>query len=257
MLNYKNDDFNPSSYNHDTIVAEFSGRDSVAAILKAFQNEEVTYILPVMTFAGTEYGDPNTLVKNYEKLKAYVEKTYPTKVLYDVIHYSLPEVWHIINGRFISESINRYGFYNPCIGCHLYFHGTKVFFSKYFKNIIITGERESHDGSVKVNQLKVTLDAYKDIFKAYDISLWSPLAEISSGQAIQDLIPWPWDEGQDHPSCVLSGNYRDIDGKAIYEVIQLEKYLEDYIKPVGRGLVQLNQGEINLLDFKKIVGGCL
>lgn len=257
MLNYKNDAFDPTQYEKNTIVAEFSGRDSVAAIIKAFQEEEVTHILPVMSFAGTEYGSLTSLIDNYEKLQAYVKEMFPSKVLYHLLHFSLPDIWHIMNGRFATEMINAYGFYNPCIGCHLYFHGTKVFFSKHFSNVIITGERESHDGKIKVNQLKKTLDVYKEIFEEFNITLWSPLAQISSGQMIQDLIPWTWEEGKDHPNCVLSGNYRDINGKANYDEEDLERYLELYIKPVGRALILYNLGQIGQDEFKSRVGECL
>lgn len=257
MLNLKNDEFDPGLYDKNTMVAEFSGRDSVAAVLKAFQEDQVTHILPVMSFAGTEYGDPTILIDNYQKLKEHVKVMYPSKVLYDLHHYSLPDVWHIMNGRFVTEMIDLYGFYNPCIGCHLYFHGTKVFFAKHFSKIIITGERESHDGKVKVNQLKKTLDVFKNLFDDFDITLWSPLAEISSGQAIQDLIPWPWEEGKDHPNCVLSGNYRDVKGKARYDEEALDRYLEFYIRPVGQALIRLNLGEIDQAEFKNQVGECL
>ena len=257
MLNYKNDAFNPALYMKNTIVAEFSGRDSVAAIIKAFQDDRATHILPVMSFAGTEYGDVSSLIENYEKLKKHVHANYPSKVLYNLLHFSLPDIWHIMNGRFATEVINLYGFYNPCIGCHLYFHGTKVFFSRHFSNIIITGERESHDGKIKVNQLKKTLDVYKEIFEEFDITLWSPLAEISSGQIIQDLIPWTWEEGKDHPNCVLSGNYRDINGKARFDEEDLDRYLELYIKPVGRALIRYNLGQMEKDEFKARVGKCL
>ncbi len=56
-------EFDPKNYNKKTVIGEFSGRDSVAAILKAFEDEDIDYILPVATFAGTEYGDFNVIYK--------------------------------------------------------------------------------------------------------------------------------------------------------------------------------------------------
>lgn len=41
----------------DTVIGEFAGRDSVAAILKALEDDSITNILPIATFAPTEYGD--------------------------------------------------------------------------------------------------------------------------------------------------------------------------------------------------------
>jgi len=45
--------FDETKYHPSTVVGEFSGRDSVAAIMKAFESEDIKYILPVASFAGS------------------------------------------------------------------------------------------------------------------------------------------------------------------------------------------------------------
>lgn len=56
----------------DTVIGEFAGRDSVAAILKAMEDDSINNILPVASFAPTEYGNFEILESNYEKM---IERT--------------------------------------------------------------------------------------------------------------------------------------------------------------------------------------
>jgi len=244
MLNLKIEKFISDNYNKTTVIGEFSGRDSVAAILKAYE-EGVDYILPIATFAGTEYGNFNSIIENYRKLKVRVESLYGNqKILYPLIEYNDEKLWHLLNGRFASVLQSRYKFYNPCIGCHLYFHVTKLKYAKDLSKRIISGERESHDGKLKVNQLHETLEAYKTVVKSLGYELFMPLQEVFEGEEVSRLIGWDWAEGKDHPKCVLSGNYRDIGGKSIYNSDELNSFLEQYIKIIGISAGQYVLGEI-------------
>ena len=45
----------------DTVVGEFAGRDSVAAIIKALEDDSIDKVLPVASFSPTEYGDFKSL----------------------------------------------------------------------------------------------------------------------------------------------------------------------------------------------------
>lgn len=243
--------FDEAIFHKDTVIGEFSGRDSVAAILKAFEREDVNYILPVASFAATEYGDFNILYDNYEKTLAYVNDHFKgKKVLYPLYEYNRPDLWHLLNGRNMAILAEKYGFTSPCIGCHLYFHLTKIPFAQYFSKRIISGERDSHDGKLKVNQLNISLETYKAVLKDLGFELLMPLQHESSGQAVQDLIGWDWAEGADHPKCVLSGNYRDIHNKAIYKEDQLNLYLDNFLKPSGRLIGQYLIGNLSLEEVK-------
>lgn len=226
--------FNASDYHTSTVIGEFSGRDSVAAILKAFEDESINYILPIATFSGTEYGDYNSIYENYIKTKTYVDEKFKgKKILYPLIEYNRSDIWHMMNGKVITQLNKKYGFYNPCIGCHLYFHLTKLPFASMLSKRIISGERASHDGRIKVNQLELTLSCYKDVLGDLGYELLMPLEHESSGDQVQNLIGWTWDEGADHPKCILSGNYRDSDGRALYDEDLLKRFLKEYIGPIG------------------------
>lgn len=234
MIDKAISDFDPSKYNKETVIGEFSGRDSVAAILKAFE-EGVDYILPVATFAGTEYGNFNVIYDNYLHLENRVKELYgQSKTLYPLIEYSREDIWALMNGRLTGELFRKFGFYSPCIGCHLYFHLTKLHFAKALSGIILSGERESHDGRIKVNQLGLSLDAYQEVIASFGCQLKMPLRHMEDGQDVEKLIGWDWKEGGSHPECVLSGNYRDNTGKAVYDEGGLIRLLDEYVKPVGK-----------------------
>jgi hypothetical protein len=226
--------FNAKNYNQATLIGEFSGRDSVAAILKALEDDAVNYILPVATFAGTEYGDYDEIYENYLKLNQRVKERYGYgKVIYPLLEYNREDLWHLMNGRTMAKIYEKYQFISPCIACHLYFHLTKLRFAKALSGKIITGERESHDGKIKVNQHPYALDAYQAVINHFDVELISPLRHIKDGDVVEEIIGFQWEEGENHPQCVLSGNYRDLEGHAMFEEELLQEYLEHYLKPVG------------------------
>ena len=238
-----------SKCNENTIIGEFSGRDSVAAIIKEMKNDTAIDILPIASFATTEYGDPSSLVENYNKLIEMMGN----KKIHNLIYYSNPEIWRILNGRYISLLVEKYGFYNPCIGCHMYFHLLKIPYGIKFGKKVISGERELHETKVKVNQLGICLDAYIDVMKEFGIDLIMPIRYAEKSKEIESLIEWEWKEGKNHPECSLSGNYRDLKGKAMYDEKKLEKYIEEFLKPVSILIGRYLVGDINFNDLNRKV----
>lgn len=226
--------FNASDYDPSTVIGEFSGRDSVAAIMKVLEDPEIKYILPIATFAGTEYGDFDELYENYEKMLGIVQSRFgDEKTIYPLLEYSNSDIWSLMNGRLVALNTDKFGYMTPCIGCHLYFHLTKLPFALALSGRIISGERASHDGRIKVNQLDVCLDSYQKVIQECGGTLLMPIRHTSEGDKVEALIGWDWEEGKDHPKCVLSGNYRDANGKAIFDLEKLEKYLEEGLVPLG------------------------
>ena len=227
----------------------------MAAILKAFEDDAVQYILPVATFAGTEYGDFNIIHSNYLHLKNRVRQIHgENKVLYPLIEYSREDIWALMNGRLSGELFRKFGFNSPCIGCHLYFHLTKLHFAKSLSGIILSGERESHDGRIKVNQLPGALDAYQDVIASFGCELRMPLRHMEDGEAVEKLIGWEWKEGLSHPECVLSGNYRNTTGEAVYNEEGFNRLVQEYVKPVGQRVgAYLLSGQDDIKTLKKEV----
>lgn len=247
--------FNASDYDPTTVIGEFSGRDSVAAIMKALEDPTIEYILPVATFAGTEYGDYDVLYDNYERMLAIVKERYGNqKTIYPLLEYSNMDLWSLMNGRMVALNTAKHGYSTPCIGCHLYFHLTKLPFALPLSGRIISGERASHDGRIKVNQLDECLDSYQSVIEACGCTLLMPIRDTSLGDEVEHLIGWEWAEGKDHPKCVLSGNYRDEKGKAIYDSQQLETYLRESLIPLGKKIGKyMNTVDVDIASLKSEV----
>jgi len=233
----------------DAVIGEFSGRDSVAAIIKEMKENPGTKILPIASFATTEYGDPSSLVENHKNLRDLMGKD----EICDLIYYSSPEIWRILNGRYISLLVEKYGFYNPCIGCHMYFHLLKIPFAIKFSKKVISGEREFHGKRIKVNQMGICLDAYIDVMKKFGIDLIMPIRYLKDNEEIEELIPWEWKEGKNHPECSLSGNYRNIEGKAIYDEEKIKNYIEGFLYPVSVLIGGYLTGDLSFEDLNKKV----
>jgi len=217
----------------DTLIGEFSGRDSAAAIIKVMEQEEHSHLLPVASFAGTEYGDEGVLKENHEHTARRLHSLYGEKKnFYPLLFYSNPALWNIINGRFTSLVIEKYGFYTPCIGCHAYFHILRLPLALKLGKKIVSGERERHNGRLKVNQTPLCLDFYEDIISYFGAKLLLPLRHVHRGEEVEEILGWKWQEGKNHPDCVFSGNYRDLEGKTSIKKEQVQEYLEGFLKPV-------------------------
>ena len=218
----------------DTIIGEFAGRDSVAAIMEALKDPAVKHILPVITFAPTEYGSEKELEVNYHRMVEVVKERYGReKQIHPLLYYSSLPLWRILNGRYVMQLQREFGFYTPCIGCHVYFHLARIPLAKQLGKKIIAGERESHGGKIKVNQMKDCLDSYQRILQALDIQLMLPIRRVESGEEVEELIGWNWAAEEEQPVCLFSGNYRDHEGNAIYDRQNIQGFLTAFLEPLS------------------------
>lgn len=230
----------------DTAIGELAGRDSFAAIIKAFEREDITTILPIASFGGVEYGEPNGIIENYNLLCQRIEELYGNeKKLLPLVFYSRPDLWHAINGRFISILNEVYGFYTPCIGCHAYFHTLRAPIAYKLGKKIISGERISHDGNRKINQLAEVLQSYRDIMQQLEIDLIHPIEDIEYGTEIDEILGFDYVEADMHTQCVFSGNYKDIHENINYDIDKINIYMIKFLAPVciniGRHMIEENK----------------
>ncbi len=218
----------------ETVIGEFAGRDSVAAMMEALKQSDVNHILPVVTFAPTEYGSEKELEVNHAKMMEQVQQRYgEEKKIYPLIYYSSLPLWRMLNGRFVMALQEAFGFYTPCMGCHAYFHLARIPLAAKLGKKIIAGERESHGGKIKVNQLDLCLDSYQRILKALGMDLLLPIRSVESGDAVEKLIGWNWAAEEEQPVCLFSGNYRDSQGKAIYDLEKIQRFLTEFLEPLS------------------------
>jgi uncharacterized protein len=244
--------------NIDAIV-EIAGRDSFAAILKFCQENKVRTLLPTYVHTATEYGDFSEIKSNVDTLRKRLRERFGVRLL-DLIELENPPLWWALNGRFVSLLFQKFGFWTPCIGCHLYVHLMRVPLArKLAVKKIVSGEREYHEGGTKLNQTRAAIDAYTKILQSVGVELVQPLENLSSTESLTKILGQDWGEGDRQMSCVLSGNYRlsgktepasPTGGNCIDENIQ-QRYINDFLIPVGKKLAK------NLLtdkdDFIQIV----
>ncbi|MBE9580837.1 MAG: hypothetical protein IMF18_04375 [Proteobacteria bacterium] len=216
-------------------IVEIAGRDSVAAAVKSVEEEAFTDLLPTYVYTGTEHGPWASVEQAVERLAERM----PEVRVHDLLVLGSPGFWRALNGRFMSGLISRYGFYIPCVGCHLYIHSVRIPLALTLGKVpIIAGERERHDGRIKVNQISEALDVYEKMAKDFGVRLLLPLRHIAEGDRIKEILGFEWQEGKEQLGCVLSGNYRRLDGSVYSTVCQVQRYMEEFAGPATKKIIE-------------------
>jgi hypothetical protein len=215
-------------------IVEIAGRDSVAAAVRAVSEEGFTDLLPTYAYTATEYGAWSSMGDAVKRLADRL----PQIRVHPLLVMGSPRFWQALNGRFMSELISRYGFLSPCIGCHLYLHSVRIPLAVALGRIpIISGERERHDGMIKINQISEALTLYKALAGEFGVRLLFPLRHISDGHQIREILGFEWEEGKEQLGCVLSGNYRMMDGSVRLTFEQAVQYLETFACPATKDII--------------------
>ncbi len=215
-------------------IVEIAGRDSVAAAIKSVAEHEFTDLLPIYAYTGTEYGSWSSVEQAVLRLSSRL----PEVNIHQLMILGSPVFWSALNGRFISELIAKYGFYTPCPGCHLYLHGVRMPLAVKLGNVpIISGERESHSGLVKINQTAEALDFFLDFADQFGISMDFPLRHIAQSHEIENILQVPWERGQEQFGCTLSGNYRMNDGTLGPSTGEVIRFFKEFAGPSAREII--------------------
>ena len=240
-----------------TAVAEIAGRDSIAAVLKYVETHRIDTLVTTAGYTGTEYGEwehiNQAVTRLRDKLPGEIRITKP-------LILGSPAFWRALNGRFQGEIFSRLGFISPCLACHLYLHSIRIPLAKLINcKTIISGERESHDGRMKVNQTHEVLECYSRMASYFDIDLVFPLRFIEKGDTIVSILQMDWEENRSQMECVLSGNYRIAENpgsiKNEKNLFFLEKFalpltikvLEDYLEGKVPDHIKIGAGNLKVL----------
>ena len=220
-------------------IIEIAGRDSIAAALEAASKRDFKAFLPTIAYTGTEFGDWETPFKKTDVLREELSRKGLT--VFDPLVVGAPRLWWRLCGRYTSDLFKAFGFYSPCVGCHLYLHAVRIPLAKKLRcSVIIGGERESHEGKVKINQISVALDAYVSFARTFGIELFLPLRKIARNEEIETIINRPWDEGAEQLECVLSKNYVGREGDVVYSESAIKRFFNEFA---------LKEAEDALKDF--------
>lgn len=213
-------------------VAEIADRDSVAAVLKVMKEGEIKEILPIADIIPPEHGNIRKGFNQVFWLKEKAKK-YNVKI-YDLMFIESYDLYSTLAARYSRELINRYGFYTPCIACHMYFHTIRVPIVKALGGTqIIGGERNSHDGRLKPSQIPIAIDYYKKAVGMLGGNLVLPLRDIVD---TNEIIKLTYD---DHPqlSCMFKETYGGLPESIMRDEERLKGFLEEFALPLTLDLI--------------------
>ena len=195
-------------------ILEIAGRDSIAAGVQAFREGIATHFVPTVVFNGATRGSPADLEFALDVLTSHV----PSDVISGPVLVGDPDFWEALAVRNLGTMIRLFGFYPGFIACHLYVHLVQVPLCRQLQiNRIITGERELHDGEVKLSQTPEVLDGYVKALHDLGVTLVQPLRNVESGSVVEaTLAPRTWAASSRQLRCALSGGYRTPDGFTSY-----------------------------------------
>jgi hypothetical protein len=215
-------------------ILEIAGRDSVAAAVKSVEDQGFTDLLPTYVYTGTEFGE----FAHVEQAVDRLSRRLPQVTVHPILVMGSPKFWRALNGRFISELFKRFGFYTPCIGCHLYLHAARIPLAVILGGApIISGERESHTGMVKINQTADALDFYSDFASHFNIHLLLPVRHVVSGDEIENLLRLSWKRGKEQLGCTLSENYQMIDSQKTFSPANIRCFFEKFAGPTAKAII--------------------
>ena len=214
-------------------IGAIAGRDSVAAIVSAVRTEGFSAVLPTSVATGTEYGNMDAPLAAVGVLREVLADECE---VFDPIRIGSPALWAALNGRFAAEIVARWGMCSPCLACHLYVHLARVPLSWALGGApVVTGERDTHDGRIKLSQTPGSIDAETRVLAVAGVELLTPL-RTANGQEIDALVPG-WTEGERQLCCVHSGNYQRLDGSVRFDAEKYGLYLREFFEPAGNAIV--------------------
>jgi hypothetical protein len=230
-------------------ICEVAGRDSAAAVIRAFQQGLVTHILPIAVDIPVLYGTGDYVRDHVDFVRRRVSEDF-NGIVYDPIVVGDVEFWRLLNARYVQELIQRFGFYSPCLGCHLYIHSMSAVVAHGLgSHSVVSGEREFHDGKPKINQMPVSLQAYAEIRDAFGVTHLLPVRFAKEGTEIEEVLQQQWAEGERQFPCVFSGNYTSVDGQNMVREEQIRAYFNEFGLPVAKEILKARlRGEEQDLD---------
>ncbi len=228
-------------------LIEIAGRDSIAASVIAARSGRFSAFLPTIAFTGTQFGDWEIAPGSASRLVKLVGgdvRVYPPVFL------GSPAFWRELCGRSNLASQTDYGFYSPCTACHLYFHSLRIPLALSLgATTVVAGERDSHEGRVKMSQLGVSLDLYGQFLRSFGLELLMPLRRVMDNAELLDMIGTAeWEEGEKQLQCVLSGNYTGNDENATVDEAAVKRFLTEFAIPLADDWVREKPGSPAVLE---------
>lgn len=236
------------------VLLDFAGRDSVAAAMAWIRDHEAGTLIPVADVVPTRYGDWSIYEENWTRMRDHIQRAHPH--VHVAPWFCLEDIafWSALNARFLNELAQVFGFFTPCLGCHLHFYAMRSVLAEVLgAKILLSGEKELHGIRRKANQTTEAVDAYRRFSAAHGLDHHFPIHQVRSEQEIVDLLGYPWKEGDRQLRCVMSGNDAGIDGRPMYKPEQIIDYMEHFAGPLSAHIVELRRAGIDGKSFTTAV----
>ena len=218
---------------NDVAIMEVADRDSIAAGMKAIKEGLVTEILPVADIIPPESGNINKAFSQIFWLK-HEAKEYNVKI-HDIIFIEHVDLYNVLTARYSEELITKYGFYSPCLTCHLYFHTSRAPLVRALGGKkIIGGERNSHDGKIKMSQIPLALNYYKKAISELGAELILPIRDIKD---TKDIISLSYNDNT-QLSCMFKQMYGNLPPRITQNKTLLRNFFEGFAVPLSVSIIK-------------------
>ena len=227
------------------VMIDFAGRDSVAAALAWMDGHTVGTLLPIADVVPTRYGDWSVYEENWQATRAHIARRHPSVVFAPWFVMEDVDAWRLLNGRYLNELIATFGFFTPCLGCHLHFYLMRAILGRALgAHVLVSGEKELHGRKRKANQTQEAVESYARFGAAVGIQHAFPIHKVTTEDEMHRLLGDDWREGERQLPCVMSGNDQGLDGELTMTGEQIAAYMERFALPVATRLVELRQQRV-------------
>lgn len=237
------------------VLTDFAGRDSVAAAVAWLRANGAGTLIPVADVVPTRYGDWSIYEDNWVRMRDRILHEFPKVFVAPWFCLEDVDFWRLLNARFMNELSRAFGFFTPCLGCHLHFYAMRAVLAQVLgANILISGEKELHHGSRrKANQTSEAVDAYLRFSKNHGIEHHFPIHRVKTENEMADLLGDDWKEGDRQLRCVMSGNDSGTNGQPLFKSEQIKSYMERFALPVATRIVELRKNGADGSRFSSAV----
>lgn len=239
------------------VLSDFAGRDSVAAAMAWMEHHKVGTLLPVGDLVPTRFGDWAVYESNWRMMRDQVARRFPSVVVAPWFVMEDVDAWRLLNGRYINDLIAIFGFFTPCLGCHLHFYMMRAVLAQVVgAEVLVSGEKELHRGGKrKANQTDEAVEGYGNFSRAHGVDQQFPIHKVTSEGELARLLGDGWQEGERQLPCVMSGNDRGLDGKLMMTPEQIRAYMEGFAVPLATHLVRLRRSGLTGAALQSEVDG--
>ena len=208
-------------------IADVTGRDSIAALIKTIEIYSPNFVIPSVIVLGCEFGNKDQPHKTIYKISEIYKNT-QTQILPGIL-LDVNQFWKLFIAKEINSTVDKYKFFSPCIACHLIMHLARIKLAHYLKaSNVISGEREFHADRQKINQLDFVLDFYNKIYSAAGINHHTPIRHIKENDKINEIV-YKSGAVAIELDCLFSGTYYDGSGKITFDKNDIQDYVQTHL----------------------------